>query len=166
MAISIPSVLSLVPPDSVRNMLRSSPAYVQNRDRAAAMLAEGFDYADAYERWRPWINGGSIAGMALSAFMLWKRRKKGAEAWAVWGTSFAANATVFWFTMSPLGSTPGEPKPASSDSGMIGWVDKKVAERKAEDPNFADAVFIRAINLPAIQPSWAEAPPLVQAVII
>ncbi len=156
-----------VSPATLRTTLRSNTAYLVNRDRAAAVVHDGLAYYEKYEKARPYIFWGSLIGFAASSFALYKRRKKGAEAWVVYGTSAAACATAAWFTR-PRGeeaaAVPGAP--AVPGAGVIGYLDRRVAALSQEDRNFADTAFTKLVNFPGIKPQWDNADPLIKAAIL
>ena len=169
---------SLVPPDTLRKALRASPAYATNRDRAAFILEKGLGAYDAYVTAKPGLFYGSLVTAFLSGYALYKR--KGPEAKTLYATSLVVSLAVAWFTRpsltpapAPASTAPGAPAPgapaptgqAKTDSEVLAGLDKMVAERKAKDPNFADAVFQRIVTMPGVKAEM-DANPLVRAAVL
>ena len=164
---------SLVPPDTLRKALRASPAYATNRDRAAFILEKGLGAYDAYVTAKPGLFYGSLVTALISGYALYKR--KGPEAKTLYATSLVVSLAVAWFTRpsltpapAPASTAPGAPAPtgqAKTDSEVLAGLDKMVAERKAKDPNFADAVFQRIVTMPGVKAEM-DANPLVRAAVL
>jgi|SRR5690606_33086442 len=159
------SALDFVRPQDVRRLLRQQPEYVVNRDRAGALLHDGFATYDAYVKAKPFIFTGSLIGMAGSAYMWNKRKKHGSEAITAWGVAFLGFAATAWMTRPGGGSTDVS-TPAAPGTGFIGYVDKRVAKLSAQDPSFADKAFDRLVSNPSVQPQWAALHPVIQATVV
>jgi hypothetical protein len=158
---------SAVPPDLVRQSLRQSPAYVQNRERAAYVMDVALGYWDTYVAARPFMLWGGLAGAALSATMLYKRQ--GQEAKTLWTISLVVNLIVAYLG-SPLfmagGKVPANVPPQDQQgAGVLASIDAGVAARKARDPAFADRVWARVATMPGIREQMA-ANPLLRATVV
>jgi len=170
----MPSLLSnFVNPDSVRQLARANEGYLTNRDRAGAVLHDGLSAYDTYQRFRPALFMLSLAGMAASAYGFWKRKKQGTEAMALYGASFVVSAVGAYVTRPSLGAPatseapPGSPADSApaKPGALMGYIDKRVAALKAEDPDFTDKAVDRLVAFPSIKPSWDKVDPMIQAVI-
>lgn len=156
-----------VSPQLLRGFLRQQPAYNDNRERAAVVLDQGFQVYDAWVKAKPAIFIGGLIGMALSGTALYKRRKTGPEAWAVYLTTFVVSATGAWVAR-PGSSPPPPPGTLPSemgDYGVLTAIDKKRTELKASNPYFADQVFNRLANVPGVR-EQLNASPLVKAAVV
>ena len=166
-------VSKIISPEQVRQLLRANPSYNRSRDRAAAAVHVGLDAYDTYQKARPFLFWGSLAGLAGSSWMLYKRRRVGAEAWWTWGSAAAICGAVAWVTRpamggaaSPDGSTPS-PEGGSPGGGVTGWLDRKVTQyRESEGPEFADGVVKRLLEIPGLRKDFDDVDPLVQAAIL
>lgn len=159
---------SAVPPDVLRKALRSSPAYTQNRDRAALGLEKALTAYDAYIRFRPYLFYGSLTTGAVSAYLIYKRAGK--EAKALYLASLITSAGVAWFTRPGLVAPaqpppPGSPPGTAGDMQILASLDQMVAARRAQDPTFADKVFRRIVQMPGVREQM-QANPLVQAAVL
>ena len=179
---AIDTLSQFVPPDSMRVALRSTPAYVINRNRAAAVLAKGLDAYDAYQTAKPFLFWGSLLGAALSgwAFEMRGRRPKNKEAMVLYGSTFALCAVTAIVTRPKLPEFPADTSPSDAaainsgvatpqvkkDGALIGWVDNAVAAQQANDPNFADAVFSRLVAMPGISTQFQAMNPTMQAIVL
>lgn len=161
------SFSSLLDPNMVRSTLRANTSYLVNRNRAAAVVHDGLAYYEKYEKARPYIFWGSLLGLAASSFALYKRRKKGPEAWAVYGATAVVCAGAAWVTRPVGESVPAAPgAPAASTGGVLGYIDRRVAALTLEDPRFADTTFKQLVAMPGIKTQWEQADPLVKAAIL
>jgi len=88
----VAGLLSIISPSAVRTVLRSSPAYDTNRDRAAVVIHDGLAFMDAYVAAKPFIFAGSLIGLVASIYALWKRKHVGGEAMVIYGASALACA--------------------------------------------------------------------------
>jgi len=158
---------TVLPPRQVCSFLANEPLYQAQRDRVAALAHEGFDYWDRYQAMRPYLFAGGLLTAAASGWM-WYRRgfrhvRKGnsriAEAHALYPTFLLAGLGVAWVTRPDALFPSAEPSPTDTKGpGFMGWLDNKVRERRAEDPNFADKVFRRLVAAPGVDAIWAETP--------
>jgi hypothetical protein len=156
-----------VSPDLLRGFLRQQPAYIDNRERAAVVLDQGFQVYDAWTKAKPAIFIGGLIGMALSGVALYKRRRTGPEAWAMYAASFAASAAATWVAR-PGTSTPPPPGTLPGEMGafaVVDAIDKKRAELKRSNPYFADQIFMRLADTPGVR-EQLNANPLVKAAVV
>jgi hypothetical protein len=164
----VASLASFIPPDTVRAVAQSSPAYTVNRDRAAVVVHDGFSVWDTYVSIRPALFALSLIGMATSGYIGWKRRKLSWEAKAFYGSAFVGSAVAAYIT-SPWafgGAATASPAEQAAGGGMVGWLDSKAAKLRMEDPRFADRAFQRLVNSPGVKPTWDTVDPLVKALIV
>lgn len=163
--------MSLLPPDTVRDLARTSSGYRINRERGAVMLADGFKYWDTYQKAKPWLFLASLVGMGATSIGYMRRRKKSIETQAFWLSGFVASAGGAYFFKPTLGpaaapDNPYTPQDASGDAGFVVGLDKKIVEYKAKDHNFVDNAYNRFLSLPGIDTAWADTPPMIQALIV
>lgn len=156
-----------VSPDLLRGFLRQQPAYMDNRERAAVVLDQGFQVYDAWVRAKPAVFIGGLIGMAVSGAALYKRRKSGPESWAVYLTTFALSAAATYVARP---GTVEPPPPGTSPDEMgayavLSAIDKKRAQLKAVNPRFADQVFMRLAQTPGVR-EQLNANPLVKAAVV
>ncbi len=147
--------------DVVKNMLRSQPAYVDNRERAAVILDTGFRASDTYAKAKPFLFAAALVGMAVSGTALVKRRSRGAETITLWSASFLASAATAWVTRPAFGAAkpPANATEAQkSNFRLLQMIDQRRAVLKAQDPNFADKVFARFEAIPSIKASLDTSP--------
>jgi uncharacterized membrane protein len=170
---ALDTLTSYVPPDTVRSALRQQPEYVINRNRAAAVVQTGFSYYDTYKKFQPAIFGGACVGAILSALALYKRRKIAPEAKILYTSSCLVCTAVAWFTRpDALRAGSGVPADApagtekSTDSNLVTWVDQKVEQLSAENPNFADVTIKRLVSMPGIATQFKKMNPVIRAVIV
>lgn len=163
----------MVNPSDVRNILRSTPSYVTNRDRAGAVIQKGLDAYDGYQKAKPYLFWGSLVGAIAAAYYFEKRgrRPDNREAMVLYGASFAVCAATAIITRPgkgavPADATPEEIEAASGDSALIGWVDTKVEELRAQDPNFADKAINRLVGMPGIKGQFQKMDPLIRAAVV
>jgi len=163
----------MVSPSDVRNILRSTPSYVTNRDRAGAVIQTGLDAYASYQKAKPYLFWGSLVGAITSAYFFEKRgrRPDNREAMVLYGVSFAACAATAFITrpskaVVPVDATPEEVEAAKGDSAMIGWVDTKVDELRAQNPNFADDAINRLVRMPGIKGQFQKMDPLIRAAVV
>jgi hypothetical protein len=162
----------LVSPRDMRLILRGTPSYTKNRDRVGALTADGLALYDQYQKAKPYLFWGSLAGAIASAYAFEKRgrRPDNREAMLLYGASFAVCAATAWITR-PVGTkdVPEDAPPGTEptqDGAMVKWIDGRVAMHKAKDPNFADKSIGRLIGMPGIQQSFNEMHPLIQAAVV
>lgn len=162
------SLSSFVSPNNVRALARSNPYYVQNRDRAAVILHDGFSVWDTYVEIRPALFVVSLLGMAGSAWVGYNRRDKGWEANAFYATSFAASALAAWLTRPGAfgGAATATDAEAAAGGGMVGYLDERAEKLKRQDPNFADRAFERLVRSPGVNPTWQKTDPVIQAFVV
>ncbi len=156
-----------IPPAMIKQLLSGQPAYTVNRERAAAVLDSGFKTADTYNKFKPALFVGGLAGMGISTFALMKRRGRGTETVTLWTMAFIASAATAWITRPILNATkapPGSSAAAQDSFGLLAIIDKRRAQLKAQDPNFADKVFARFDALPVVA-AQLDASPLLKAVL-
>ena len=161
------SLQSAIPAAPVRNALRSSPVYLQNRDRAAYMIEKGLTLYDVYVTTQPFLFYGSLLNAAFSSYMLYKRRGKGSEAMALYSLNLLVSLAVAWFTRPGQipAAPPGTPPAQAQAFQILGALDQAVAARRGSDPNFADTVFTRIVNMPGIKEEM-DKNPLVKAAVV
>lgn len=160
------SLLSLISPSTVRTVLRASPAYDTNRDRAAVVIHDGLAFMDAYVAAKPFIFAGSLIGLAASLYALWKRKHKGGEAIGVYVFGAAACAGAAYVTAPWPAQPPADPNQTDTTGGVVSFLDTRAATLRADDPNFADEAFGRLVQLPGIAAGWNSADPAIQAAIL
>jgi hypothetical protein len=164
---ALATVQSAIPPEVVRQGLRQSPAYVQNRERAAYILGLGLDAYDTMLAAKPWLLYGGLSAAALSAVMLYRR--PGPEAKALWTASLVASLVAAylgspWFMAA--GQVPANVPPQDRQgAGVLASIDAGVAARKAKDPAFADRVWARVASMPGIREQMT-ANPLLRATVV
>jgi hypothetical protein len=147
-----------IPPAALRSFLRSQPAYVANRERAAVLLREGLGYYEIWTTIKPALFVGGLAGMAVSGAALYRRRSASKEAMVLYGVSFLLSAGVAW------ASRPGAAA-ATGQTGVVAELDQKRAELTAQDPNWADETYQELYQQPGIQPEL-DANPMVKALVL
>lgn len=153
-----------IPADVLKNYLNKQPAYVDNRERAAVVLDQGFKTYDAYIRAKPFLFFGSLITAGVSGFALYKRHKRGAEAVTLHTGTLIASLVVAFITRP--GTTPKAPPGTTDTAGwdVVATLDKKRIAARAKDPQFADHVFARLAAMPGVKEQLAQAP-LVKAAI-
>lgn len=163
----------MVNPSDVRNILRNTPSYVTNRDRAGAVIQKGLDAYDGYQKAKPYLFWGSLVGAIAAAYYFEKRgrRPDNREAMVLYGVSFAACAATAIITRPgtgalPANATPEEIAAAQGDSALIGWVDTKVRELRAQDREFADKAIGRLVKMPGVRASFDQMDPLIRAAVV
>jgi hypothetical protein len=154
---------SLLRPQDLCSFLSRESLYQQQRDRVAALAHDGFALWDRYQAARPYLFAGSLLAAAGSGYLWWKRGlKKGTrlpEANMVYPALTLASLTVAWITRPDAILPPAAPRATAQDGpGFIGWVDSRVEQLSAEDPNFADKVFSRLVTTPGVDSVWAQTP--------
>ena len=163
------SMLSSVPiaPGTLRMFLRAQPAYVDNRERAAVVLDQGFKAYDTYVAYKTPIFVASLLNAALSMWMLKQRRKRGPEAVALWSANLVASLGVAYVTRPGTTAPPpaGMSKEDAREFGVVSVIDARRAALKKTNPAFADRVFERMTSLPGIKEPL-DANPLVKAAIV
>lgn len=170
---ALDTAASIVPPDQVRAILRQSPEYVKNRNRVGAILADGLGVYNAYIAAKPALFVGSLVGAAASgyAFEMRGRRKKNTDAMILYGGLFALCAAVAFITrpVSAEASVPEDAPPGTPPSpqgATVNWLDRRVAAKVAEDPNFADQAFLELVQMPGIDTEFQRLNPLIQAAVV
>ncbi len=159
----------LIKPEDVRNALNATGAYSQNRDRAGAVLHDGFAAYDAYLSVRPLLFAVALAGMVGSGYGFWKRGKRGVETKLFYAATFAASAAAAYVTR---GAVTGDAPPDTAavgpaqDSAIVRYIDGRAATLRAEDPNFANEAIGRLVQTPMFSGMWNSADPLVRAAIL
>lgn len=154
---SIASLIASVENAGVpQQALQGDQAVQVNKERAAVVLDTGFRIYDGWVAARPWIFAGSLAGTALSGFMLYKRRTKSPETVAWWLASLVVSAGVAWVTRpQPAAATPAGT--SSATATLLGMIDARRAELKATDPAFPGDVYARFEALPVVQANLSPA---------
>lgn len=168
---ALDTVARFVNPGDVRIALRTSPEYVQNRDRVGAIVHDGLAAYDTYCKLRPYLFWGSLLGAAASAYYFNARGRKpdNREAMILYGLGFATCAGTAWFTRpkaAPVNQTPGTPDAAPQDGALVQWMDGRVEELKSGDPEFADTSIRRLIGMPGINEPFKRMSPLIQAAVL
>lgn len=170
---ALDTISRFVGPNDMRNILRNTPAYVKNRDRAAAVIQKGLDAYDSYQKAKPYLFWGSLAGAIASAYCFEKRgrRPDNREAMLLYGGSFALCAVTAFITRPggksvPADATPEEIAAAEGDSALIGWVDQQAEQMRQSNPNFADEVFGRLVEMPGVKTQFRSMNPLIQAAVL
>jgi hypothetical protein len=157
-AVSGPVGSSPIAAPALRSYLRSQPAYMSNRERAAVLIKEGLGYYEIWTTAKPILFVGGLVGMAVSGAALYRRRKSAKEAMVLYAVSFLISAGVAWV------SKPGAAA-ATGQTGVVAELDEKRAELSKEDPGWADAVYQDLYQQPGIQPEL-DANPLVKAIVL
>lgn len=161
-------IASFIPPNTVRTLVRGNEYYSTNRDRAGALLHDGFAVWDKYVEIRPALFVLSLMGMGASAWVGYNRRHTGWESKALYSSSFIASAVLAWITRpGALGgaATASEAEQAAG-GGMVGYLDDRVSALRSEDPLFADKAFQRLVQSPGIKPTWDRTDPAIQAFVV
>lgn len=173
---ALDTIARIVSPDDIRATLRSTPAYEINRDRAAVVVHDGLAAYDTYVQLQPYLFWGSLLGLAASAWAFEKkgRRPDNREAMLMYGGAFALCAATAWFTR-PRGApviadnaprTAPEEAAPEQEGALIGWLDNRAQELKAEDPAFADRALQRLVNMPGVRTQFQKMNPLLQAAVV
>lgn len=144
--------------------MRSSQHYTVNRERAAAALHDSFATWDTYQEMRPGLFVLGLIGMAGSAWVGYNRKHAGWESKAFYGTTFLASAALAWVTRPS--AFYGAASATDEGAGMVGYLDKRADELRAEDPNFADRAFERLVNSPGVKPTWDSTDPAIKAFVV
>lgn len=162
------SISRLIPPDTLRTLVRTNENYTVNRDRAAAALHDGFAAWDFYVEIRPALFILSLMGMAGSAWVGFNRRHTGWESKALYSSAFGLSAAMAWVTRPGAlgGAASASDAEAAAGGGMVGYLDQRANEIRAEDPNFADEAFNRLVHSPGVDPTWEKTDPLIQAFVL
>jgi hypothetical protein len=160
-----------ISPQDMRSALRSTPSYNTNRDRAAAITADGLAIYDQYQRAKPYLFWGSLIGAAASAYYFQKRgrRHDNREAMVLYGASFAVCAVTAFITRPTGKDIPADAPPGTEpteDSALVAWVDSRVDAYKDKDPNFADKTLKRLVKMPGVKQSFESMHPLIQAAVV
>lgn len=156
----------LVSPDIVRASLRQVPGYASNRERAAVVVDVGLRAYDAWVKAKPILFWGGLAGLVASGVMLYARRKRGPEAWAVYAATGVVSAAAAWVAR-PSGAAAPKPPPGTTDAAgfnLVTALDAARAERAKADPRWADKVWLRTVMLPGIKEEVDKAP-IMRAVV-
>lgn len=169
---ALDTVARFVSPSDMRTILRSTPSYVTNRDRAGALVHDGLAAYDGYLKAKPYLFWGSLIGAAASGYYFNARGRKpdNREAMILYGVSFAVCAATAWFTRPigakalPADAAPGEVP--TEEGALITWVDGRVEKLKAADPQFTDKVLTRLVNMPGIKTQFQNLNPLIQAAVV
>lgn len=147
-----------IPPAALRSFLRSQPAYMANRERAAVLLREGLGYYELWTNLKPVLFVGGLAGMAVSGAAIYRRRKASKEAAVLYGVSFLISAGLAWVARPGAAAATGQ-------TGIVAEIDQKRAELSKTDPNWADETYQQLYQEPGIQPEL-DANPLVKALVL
>jgi len=67
------SIMSSIRPEHICSFLKYENNWQAQRDRAGAVLAEGFSYWDKFQKVRPFLFAFSAAGSLFGGYMWWKR---------------------------------------------------------------------------------------------
>ena len=143
---------------ALRSYLRSQPAYVSNRERAAVLIKEGLGYYEIWTTIKPALFVGGLVGIAVSGAALYRRRKSAKEAMVLYTVSFLVSAGVAWV------SKPGAAA-ATGQTGVVAERDEKRAALTASDPNWADETYQELYQLPGIEQEL-DANPVIKAVVL
>ncbi len=65
-----------------------------------------------------------------------------------------------------MGATEYTPVDQSGEGSLVAALDEKVAQYKAQDPQFADKAYKRLVQLPGIDSAWKDTPQMVRALIV
>ncbi len=162
------SISRIIPPSSVRAIVRSNEYYTINRDRAAVALHDGFAVWDTYVEIRPALFVLSLMGMAGSAWVGFNRRHTGWESKALYTSAFIASAIGAYVTRPGAfgGAASATEAEAAAGGGMVGYLDQRAAEIKQTNPMFADMAFERLVHSPGVAPTWQKTDPLIQAFVV
>lgn len=168
---ALDTVANFVSPDTMRAVLRQTPEYVINRNRAGAILHDGFAAYDTYQAMKPALFIGSLVGAATSGWAFEKRGRKprNTEAMVMYGAVFALCTTIAWFTRPTGDAVPEDAPPntpPSQEGATINWLDRRVSALSDNDPGFADAAFSRLVQMPGINTTFQKMNPLIQAVVV
>ncbi len=112
------------------------------RRRAAVVVHDGYAATDAWVRARPTVFLASLAGMLVSGTALWKRKSKGAEAFALYTSAFAASTTLAWFTR-PGQASPPPGTPNTQSAQMMAWLDARAASLDKSEPGWEETAMRR-----------------------
>ena len=158
---------------ATKSLVNRSPSVTLYRERAAAALHDGMAAYDTYSALRPWLFYSSILGMIASGYMLYKRRKIGSEAIALYSLTFAVSAATAWFTApwgaaakAQAGLPPGTPAGDAGGAGLMGYLDQRVAKLKAADPQFADKTIKRFIAMPGVKEEVGKLDPILVSLLV
>lgn len=160
---------SVVSPDEVRGALQSVPAYEENRNRLGAVVHDGLAFYDTYQQVKPGIFVAACLGLLYSGYKFETRgrRVKNAEAMWLWGAATVGCAGIAWVTRPDIGTPAVDPTTgAAPPSGLVTYLDGRVATLQAEDPNFADTALAELVAMPGIAEDFQALPPVIQAVVV
>lgn len=162
------SLSRIIPPSSVRAIVRSNEYYTVNRDRAAVVLNDGFAVWDTYVEIRPALFVLSLMGMVGSAWVGYNRKHTGWESKALYSSTFVASAALAWITRPGAlgGAATATEAEQAAGGGMVGYLDDRASELRQQDPFFADHAFERLVKSPGVAPTWQKTDPLIQAFVV
>lgn len=98
------SVISAIRPQHLCQFLKYEDRWQKQRDRAGAVLAEGFDYWDKFQSVRPLIFMASAVGAVFGGYMWWKRgisrksKVRSVEVNVLYPVSTLTFAAIAWIT--------------------------------------------------------------------
>lgn len=127
------------------------PAVRQNRARMAMLVHQGYEVLEVYDRWRPTLFALSMAGMAVSGAMAWRRRRV-PEALALYLTSAGASTIMAWITRpdalrsAPAAlppPAPGQEPPPAALASAFGWADRKANHLSQTRPGWESVTWQR-----------------------
>lgn len=140
------NALSLTSLESgAESAIAGSGTYDQNRARAAILVDTGYRIYDTYKRWQWVLFVLSLAGVAGSGYLLWKRWSSQEARW-VWLSTGLASAGAAWFTWPTPPAPPATVSTAGAPSetpAFIGWLDAMVASRTKGSPGWEGAAWTR-----------------------
>lgn len=126
------------------------PDVAVDRERVAAVAQTGFDAFDTWSAARPYLIVGGAVGAAVSAYMLYRRRKH-AEAYPTYLTTLALSLGALWAAYPMIfAGTPPPAADAAAGGSFLGWVDDRRARYAARDPQWATKTLRRVQTLPGV----------------
>lgn len=144
----MPSFIESLAQSTAARSLAASALPATPKRRAAVVVHDGYAAADAWVRAKPTVFYSGIAVALLSAFLGYKRRNRGAEAWGVYAAGVVAGVGVAWVArpgaegaVSP-GAAPGSSQGSAVDRVMA-LLDARARTLDRQEPGWEDVAIRR-----------------------
>jgi hypothetical protein len=131
--------------------LASSPTYLKNRARVAALTQLGYKGVDFYDDYQPVLFITGLVGTVVGGAALAKRRKN-PEAVALYTITTVASALLAWIARpAALRPAPAEvPAGASTNPAVLGstlgWLDRRADHLTQNDPGWESRTLARLLG--------------------